>query len=594
MVWLRSAPLVVVMLAATVGYMASLARYILGHDHGEYVMTGTEGGAPHPPGYPLYVLWLRLWSWIPLDAVLRSSLASAVLGLAAILLLYRAARSFRISPPASALAVALFAFSPRVWQIHTHAENLSLNSLIAAGILWVVAAPLAPALRLGLLGLLAGWGASNHHLLALMAPVWLWGVGRSCKKAGWGWLLVGLVMGLLPYASTVVIARSPGDRWVWGELTCVEDLVSYLLRLEYGSFQLTPQLDARQVGPAEQLLAQVRRIGSDLLWLPALVGYMAAMLALGGAVASRRLWGQGSVALSFLLSGPGLMLINRTPPEALGGLLVGRLDQQAEMLLCLLVAWAVDKGVRRLGGAAWRVRWVLPVMALLGAPRSLERAREAYRPTVQLYLVNLLETLPPGAVVIGGDDLHLFGLLYLQRIEHKRSDIVHIAPTMLFRPWYAARIARALGAPPEGVTARGIVMTHLIASLMARGRPVFLLDADDNYNEVLERFPNYPEGVTIRLLAPGSTPPETAQIEALNEALFARYTLEDRPPERGSFGARIVRDYARPWRFLAAEYGEQQRSAEVARMEARARSFEPLSIPLGPPEEVARSNVNYR
>ena len=576
MTWLRSTPLVAVMLAATAGYLASLARHILGHDHGEYVTTGAEGGAPHPPGYPLYVLWLRLWSGLPLDAILRSSLASAALGLAAILLLYAAARKFRISPPAAALAAALFACSPRIWQIHTHAENLSLNSLLGAGILWAAAAPLAPAPRLGLLGLLAGCGASNHHLLAMMAPVWLWGVSRGCKKASWGWVLAGFGAGLLPYASAAAIARDPGDRWVWGELASVEDLVGYLLRLEYGSFRLTPQIDARQVGLVGQLLAQVRRVGSDLLVAPALLGSGAAVAALRGAAGDRRRWGWGAVAAAFLLSGPGLMLLNRTPPEALGGLLVGRLDAQAEMLLSLLAAWAVDGIVRRLGGVAWRARWALPALALLGAPRSLAQAREAHRPTVQLYLSNLLATLPPGAIVIGGDDLHLFGLLYLQRIERQRPDVVHIAPTMLFRPWYAARIARALGAPPEGVTSQGIAMTRLVGSLMARGRPVFLLDADENYSEVLERFPSYPEGVTIRLLAPGTSAPPTAQIEALNEALFARYSLEARPPRPGSFGGRVYRDYARPWRFLAAEHEEQRRPAEAARAEERARTFEPL------------------
>jgi hypothetical protein len=133
---------------------------------------------PHPSGYPLYALWLRLWSVLPLGgAAHTAAIATAVLGAAGALTLHAAARAWGARSLAAGVAVALVALSPTVWRTYTEAEVFALAGLVAATVLWL-AAPAGPARgvrRAGLLALVAGLGlAQPRHLRAAGAgrPVW--------------------------------------------------------------------------------------------------------------------------------------------------------------------------------------------------------------------------------------------------------------------------------------------------------------------------------------------------------------------------------------------------------------------------------------
>ena len=84
----QHAALIAALLVVAMGYWFTAARHVLGHDNGEYLTVGAEGGVPHPPGYPLYVLWLRVWSWLPAQSGAHAaSLATVMLGLLAAVVL---------------------------------------------------------------------------------------------------------------------------------------------------------------------------------------------------------------------------------------------------------------------------------------------------------------------------------------------------------------------------------------------------------------------------------------------------------------------------------------------------------------------------
>src|ERR1044072_2753737 len=52
-------------LVALIAYCATASPYIVDGDNAEFVTLGAIGGRGHPSGYPLYVVWVRLWSWLP-------------------------------------------------------------------------------------------------------------------------------------------------------------------------------------------------------------------------------------------------------------------------------------------------------------------------------------------------------------------------------------------------------------------------------------------------------------------------------------------------------------------------------------------------
>src|ERR1044072_8804462 len=82
-------------LRAIVAYSAVASRYIVDGDNAEFATLGAIGGRAHPSGYPLYVLWLRAWSWLPgATAAHTAALATAILGGLGIAVLHAACRAW--------------------------------------------------------------------------------------------------------------------------------------------------------------------------------------------------------------------------------------------------------------------------------------------------------------------------------------------------------------------------------------------------------------------------------------------------------------------------------------------------------------------
>ena len=68
-------PAAVLGLATLVLYVLIAPPWIVEGDNAELAGLGALGGAAHPSGYPLYVLWLRVWSWLPAQDVVPSTIA---------------------------------------------------------------------------------------------------------------------------------------------------------------------------------------------------------------------------------------------------------------------------------------------------------------------------------------------------------------------------------------------------------------------------------------------------------------------------------------------------------------------------------------
>src|ERR1044071_8025362 len=84
-----------VAVVAMVVYCAVASPFVVDGDNAEFATLGAVGGRSHPPGYPLYVLWLRAWSWVPGHSPAHSAaFATAMLGAAALLVLHAACRAW--------------------------------------------------------------------------------------------------------------------------------------------------------------------------------------------------------------------------------------------------------------------------------------------------------------------------------------------------------------------------------------------------------------------------------------------------------------------------------------------------------------------
>ncbi len=101
-------------------------------DNAELSTLGTIGGVAHPSGYPLYLMWLRLWSWLPTTPAHSAAIATAVIGALTVLVLHAAARAWGARTFAATVAVGLFAVGPIVLRLNTEAEVFAPNNLACA------------------------------------------------------------------------------------------------------------------------------------------------------------------------------------------------------------------------------------------------------------------------------------------------------------------------------------------------------------------------------------------------------------------------------------------------------------------------------
>ena len=152
-------------------------------DTAKWQMLGVVGGVPHATGYPLYVGLDQAWvTVVPFgSAAWRVNLLSAVLGAAAVGVLYVLLRIVDVRPVVAAASAVVFAFSGTFWSQAVVAEVYTLHVLFLVTVTTC----------------LAHWrtGAAN------------------------GWLLAGLGLYALSFGNhlTAVVAL-PGVAWiVWSD-----------------------------------------------------------------------------------------------------------------------------------------------------------------------------------------------------------------------------------------------------------------------------------------------------------------------------------------------------------------------------------------
>ena len=75
-------------------YVWLAPRHVVDGDNAELATLGSLGGVPHPTGYPLYMIWLRLMQWLPgSNPAHTAALATAILGAGSVVVLHAACRA---------------------------------------------------------------------------------------------------------------------------------------------------------------------------------------------------------------------------------------------------------------------------------------------------------------------------------------------------------------------------------------------------------------------------------------------------------------------------------------------------------------------
>jgi hypothetical protein len=539
-------------------YIWLAPHHVVDGDNAEFATLSVTGGPAHPSGYPLYVLYLRALSWLPgASAAHTSAIATALLGGVTVLVLHAACRAWGAKPVAATCAVALFGSGPVVLRVVTEAEVFALNNLVVASVLWLAAigGPVRGVWRAGLLGLVAGLGLADHLTCVLVAPVGIVGVVRGAREGRAPLAIAaaagGLALGLVPYVYLFVAPQTPLS---WGPVRGLDGLIGMVTRRDYGG-PTAFRPGVQGVGALDGIVALGKTLGRAYLWLPAVagLGIIATRIARPRAE-TRAAW--SALALAWLVAGPVLVMRFNVPPTGLGLYVCQRFHMMPAVLLAIGVAQVFQRVPERLGA-------IIASAGVVGlAALSLGYVGRVHSPAVETSARNMLASLPPGAVVIHGqDELHAVPG-YVQTVLGERRDVTIVTWPLMTLGWYRERVAG------QGIVSgpgTGSPEVRLVEALLARGRPVFV---DRLQRDVIAALPSHPYGILIRVLPREAQLPSVREVFELNEALFAHFALDyPRPGPDDEFATEVHERYRATWEMIATmleRSGDRERAALAA------------------------------
>jgi hypothetical protein len=187
-------------------YLRTLAPGVYGYDSAELATGVFTQGIIHPPGYPLYLLIGKLFTFLPIrDVAYRLNLMSAVFASLTVVLLYHAIRNIIQNRFAAWFAAMLFAVSNYFWQMALIAEVYTLNTAFLAGDLLLLSLWRKTGHKKYLLAFsfLYGLTLTMHTSGILFAPAFAWLILSTphWKKSHWplvGVMFILFLVGLTP------------------------------------------------------------------------------------------------------------------------------------------------------------------------------------------------------------------------------------------------------------------------------------------------------------------------------------------------------------------------------------------------------------
>ena len=242
-------------------YFYTLAPEISTGDSGELISSAYLLGIPHPPGYPLYNLLGKLFSFIPYGSIAwRINLFSAVCNVAAGFFIYLTLYRMTANWHSALLGAAFFLTSPISWEYSLKAEVFALNNFFAAWILFLLITLRGQYLDRSLhlledtqyhnqsrscfylILFVCGLALTNHHTIILLAPgvllaFWYYGRQHLTNPRTFVTAVILFFIGLSLYIYVPIRAHaepylSSDDAKTWG------NFIRLVSRADYGTFTL--------------------------------------------------------------------------------------------------------------------------------------------------------------------------------------------------------------------------------------------------------------------------------------------------------------------------------------------------------------------
>ena len=464
---------------AFVVYALLTSRDLAWVDSVEFTLAGASLGIPHPPGYPLYTLLVRLAGAAALGPALAANLLSALAGAAACGVGALLGAQLGLRPSAAAAGGLVLAFSRELLAQATVAEVYTLHLLLIALLLFIgfAQATAQDEIRPRLLVLIAflfGLGLAHHLTIVLALPALLVLLAtrrnrqhrrhrRSSAIDRARFLIVAAAAFILPLTLYILLPlRSLADPVLdQGDPETLPRLLAHATGRQFGYRLLTSETAYvwGELGRFFHLLAEQ--------WTPAHL----ALAALGAVAILRRPGGWHQLLALFLLASASVAYAVEYRIPDKGGYYL-----PAYLVTALLFAAGADLLSMIAPPRRWgRVLAGLLLVALPLAPAlaHLKAADRHADHSLRDLTLEVTRRTTPGSLIVSDDTNYAFALLYLQAIEGKFEDREVVSQYLLPLPWYADRMAHVDARLPAEVAAAAADRRGL------RGRALGDRQADD-------------------------------------------------------------------------------------------------------------------
>lgn len=517
-------------------YCLTLSPTVNPGDSGDFLTAICTFSLSHPPGFPLYLLLGKGFSLlpIPIGFAAKVNLFSAFCDSVAAILVLLTTLEYCGSVGAALFAGCLFAFSPVVWQYAISAEVFALNNLFVA-LLWyllILSINSRKTKYVYGIALAFGFGLSNHPILifvgipVLLTALWL---ERNTFCRGYKLLTVaGLIaMGLSPYV-TLLWRTGAGAVIPWGNLEIVSGFLNYVLRRQYGTFSLYPNL------AAISLLDQLSFFSKEVIFRQLLPpGFLLALLGLAVGLRKKRhpkqvfLWVSLASAVVYFY----VFYIYSLVPE------VSEVTKtiQLRFLQTLVISMAIWAGAGAwafFGWRSWSQKWIsggLAVCVGIQVVIGIQVERGKDRSLIYTYAQKYLKGLPVRSLLLLGGDTEVNSVNYLQSCEGQRKDVFVFPRDILVDDWRVEMLKRA---HPEVVLEVPFVISRFLDSNSGK----FNLFVSDYYPQQDQDWENrysvLPFGLISWVIRSGLPVPDLEQYLSVSRGLMddANYLQYARVP----------------------------------------------------------------
>lgn len=538
-------------------YMVTLAPSVTFFDSGEFLTATASLGSAHSPGYPLFLMYAKPFTWLPFGnmafrvnvaTAVSSSLACMVVYILTVMLLKKEtllndARFNLIAIKFAGLSAALsFGVTPRLWLQSNHDKPYPLLAFISA-IIFYLLLKWQEEYREGnecpsyvyVCTFLAGLAMAVHQTIVLLLPAWFlmivltdWRMILRVKE-----LVLATTFALLGFSVHLYLPlRALSNPLLnWGDSRTLDQFLWHFLRKGYPT---DPPLRNMAL-----LWAQIRafNVPREFTWLGA------ALVLLGFVY----LWKSNrTVLIAYIASVAVFLLVIagyfNTPLEVIF------LTEEFFTPLYLLTAVMIGIGLFTLLGYAIRsarlperigaqVYGIVAVL-FLTLPSALCAVNYFENDQHNNYIAfdyasNSLRSLPQNAIMFTWGDSGAFPLWYLQGVERMREDVdLPHTPHLVFE-WYLdsmPRLFKESNLRKFDITSFGPESALRIAVTENIGiRPVYI-DFSTRYSVEFKDYLPIQRGIVYRVRRmnePSGIPDVSVWENYINRGIFEKQSFLD-------------------------------------------------------------------